>query len=99
MLATQYQGPSSAIPYTLMFTWATSVTSVTSVKAYKNGADVSGTVLSGSNSASGNSLTTKTVSTLTGGEEYILEIVAVVDGITDTWWMPVECLKAATGRK
>jgi hypothetical protein len=98
MLPTQYQGPSSAIPYTLQFSWATTVTSVTSVTAYKGGSDVSSTVLSGSNSTSGNTLTTKTVGSLTGGEEYVLEIVATVDGIKDTWWLPVTCLKAATGR-
>ena len=97
-LPKQYQGPSSSVARTLQFSWATTVSSVTSVKAYKGTTDVSATVLSGSNTPTGNTIVLKTLGALTGGEEYILEIVAVVDGVTDTWWLPVTCLKAATGK-
>ena len=97
-LPMQYQGPSSSVARTLQFPWATTVSSVTSVKAWKDGTDVSSTTLSGSNTATGNTIALKTLGALIGGEVYILEVVAVVDGVTDTWWLPVTCLKAATGK-
>ena len=98
LLPIQYQGPSSSIPYTLNFSWATAVDSVTSATAYKGTTDVSLTVLSGSNTIAGKFLTLKTLGSLTGGESYIIEVVATIDGVKDTWWLPVTCLKAATGQ-
>jgi hypothetical protein len=93
----QYQGPSSSVPYTLNFSWATAVDSVTSVTAYKGTSDVSSAVLSGSNTIAGKYLTLKALGTLTGGEKYVLEIVATIDGVKDTWWLPVTCLKSTAG--
>jgi hypothetical protein len=93
----QYQGPSSSVPYTLNFPWATAVDSVTSVTAYKGTTDVSTTVLSGSNTIAGKYLTLKALGSLTGGEKYVVEIVATIDGVKDTWWLPVTCLKSPTG--
>jgi hypothetical protein len=98
-LPTQYQGPSSSIPYTLQCAWATAITGTPTVTAYKGTTDVSGTVLSDNNTISGNALTLKKLGALTGGEEYVIEVVMTVDGITDTWWLPVVCLKAASGLK
>jgi len=96
-LPMQYQGPSSAIPYTLQCAWATAITGTPTVTAYKGATDVSSTVLSGSNSISGNALTLKTLGSLTGGEEYVISVVMTVDGVTDTWWLPVTALKASSG--
>ena len=98
-LPMQYQGPSSAIPYTLQCAWATAITGTPTVTAYKGATDVSSTVLSGSNSISGNALTLKTLGSLTGGEEYVISVVMTVDGVTDTWWLPVTALKATSGLK
>ena len=98
-LPMQYQGPSSAIPYTLQCAWATAITGTPTVTAYKGATDVSSTVLSGSNTISGNALTLKTLGSLTGGEEYVISVVMTVDGVTDTWWLPVTALKATSGLK
>ena len=98
-LPMQYQGPSSAIPYTLQCAWATAITGTPTVTAYKGTTDVSSTVLSGSNTISGNALTLKTLGSLTGGEEYVISVVMTVDGVTDTWWLPVTALKATSGLK
>jgi len=98
-LPMQYQGPSSAIPYTLQCAWATAITGTPTVTAYKGTSDVSSTVLSGSNSISGNALTLKTLGSLTGGEEYVISVVMTVDGVTDTWWLPVTALKSTSGLK
>ncbi len=98
VLPTQYQGELASIPWVLAFTWATTVSSPTSVTAYKAGTDVSTTVLSGSNSVSGANLTLKTLGSLTGGELYMIDIVVAVDGVTDEWWLPVQALKKTTGK-
>lgn len=98
-LPTQYQGPSSSIPYTLQCAWATAITGTPTVTAYKGTSDVSSTVLSGSNTISGNALTLKTLGSLTGGEDYVISVVMTVDGVTDSWWLPVTCLKASSGLK
>jgi hypothetical protein len=92
----QYQGPSSAIPYTLQCAWATTITSVTSVTLYKGGSTVA---LSGSSTISGNAVTLPSLGSLTGGEEYVMEVVMTVDGVKDTWWLPVTALKSSTGLK
>jgi len=98
ILPKQYQGENASIPWVLQFSWATTVSAPTSVTVYKNGTDVSSTVLSGSNSVSGTNLTLKALGSLTGGESYIIDIVVSVDGVTDEWWLPVDCLKEKTGR-
>jgi hypothetical protein len=68
---------------TLVFAYpgATTVTSPV-FKTYKNGTDTTSTNVSGAASASGNVVTTGTVSALVGGERYIGELTAVVDGFT-----------------
>ena len=98
VLPTQYQGENASIPWVLSFTWATTVSAPTSVTAYKNGTDVSSTVLSGSNSVSETNLTLKALGSTTGGELYIIDIVVAVDGVTDEWWLPVQVLKEKTGK-
>ena len=82
------EGPGAAregeiLNYALVWSGATTVSSgVTS--AYRNGTDVSATVLSGSDSVSGVTQTMKVVTVPVGygGSRIVLEVLAVVDGNT-----------------
>jgi hypothetical protein len=91
-----YQGAGASIPWTVVFPWATTVSAAT-VTAYKDGTDVTSTVLSGDQTLSGNRLTMKTLGSLTGGEKYTLSIVATVDGVADQWFLEVWAVKSTTG--
>jgi len=96
----QFQGENATIPWTIVFPWATTLASVT-VQVFKEGstADVAGTVMpSGSHSTTGNSLTMKPLTALTGGEWYILAIQITVDGVADEWFMRIGALKQETGK-
>lgn len=95
----QYQGENASIPWSVSFPWATTVT-VSTVKVFKKGTttDIASTVMpSGSHSASGNTITLKPLTALTGGESYIISMTVSVDGVTDEWFMEVGALKEETG--
>ncbi len=56
-----------------------------SAKAYKNGTDVTATILpTGSASAAGNVVTLPTAKAWTSGQRYVIETVATVDGVIIT---------------
>lgn len=65
--------------YTVTFEQASTVAS-TSAKIYKGGTDSTATYMSGSTSVSGNVVTLPTISSLIGGERYVVELAATVDG-------------------
>lgn len=70
-----------AITFSVDFIGASVVTSPSS-KVYKNGADYSGTVQSGSDNASGSVVTLKTITAQAndGGAVYVVVVQATVDG-------------------
>jgi hypothetical protein len=93
-----YQGAGATVPYSVTFPFATTVAAGT-IAVYKNGADVTSTVMpSGSHSASGNVLTLKPLTALTGGETYLISIAATVDGVADQWFCEVKAVKTTTGK-
>lgn len=99
VLPTQYQGENASIPWVLNFSWATTVASPTSVTVYKGGSDATSTTMpSGSHSVSGNNLTLKNLTALTGGELYMIDVVVSIDGVVDEFWLPVQALKKQTGK-
>lgn len=67
---------------------------VDSVVVYHNGEDISDTVLSGSNSVSGQTLTTKTVTAQSGhgGSSYIMVIAVTVSGRKDIYKRKIEII-------
>lgn len=73
-----------AIAFSVAFVGATNVSSPAST-VYKNGADYSGTVQSGSDSVSGQTVTLKMISAQAGdgGSVYVVVVQAVVDGNTE----------------
>jgi len=73
-----------AITFSVDFIGASVVASPSS-KVYKNGADVSVTVQSGSDSASGSVVTLKTITAQAddGGSVYVVVVQATVDGNTE----------------
>lgn len=73
-----------AIAFSVEFIGATSVSSPSS-KVYKNGADYSSTVQSGSDSASGPVVTLKTITAQAndGGSVYVVVVQATIDGNTE----------------
>jgi hypothetical protein len=73
-----------AITFSVTFLGATTVASPTST-VYKNGSDVSGTVQSGSDSVSANTVTLKTITAQVddGGSVYVVVVQATVDGNTE----------------
>src|SRR4030042_2883803 len=99
LLPTQYQGENASVPWVLAFSWATTVSAPTSVTVYKGTTDTSATNMpSGSHSVSGTNLTLKNLTTLIGGELYVVDVVVSVDGVVDEWWLPVQALKETTGK-
>lgn len=69
--------------YTVTFEQGSIVAS-TSAKIYKNGSDVTSINMSGATSVSGNVVTLPTIglaTALIGGERYVLEVAATVDGV------------------
>ena len=93
------QGVNASIPWTIVFPWATSVTSPT-VAVFKKGTttDVASTVMPlGSHTVSGNSLTLKNLTSLTAGERYIIDIRITIDGILDELFLEVIALRQETG--
>ena len=94
------QGKNASIPWVVTFPWASTLASAT-VQVFKKGTttDIAGTVMpSGSHSISGNSLTMKNLTALTGGESYIIAIQITVDGVADEYFMEVQALKESTGK-
>jgi hypothetical protein len=94
------QGENASVPWSVKWPSASTVASPT-VKVYKKGTttDVAATVMpSGSHTASGNLLTMKNLTALTGGESYIISITITVDGVVDEFFMAVRCLKQETGQ-
>lgn len=73
-----------AIAFSVTFIGATTVASPSST-VYKNGTDISETVLSGSDSASGSTITLKTITAQEGdgGSVYVVVASAAVDGNTE----------------
>ena len=95
------QGVNASIPWTIVFPWATSVTSPT-VAVFKKGTttDVASTVMPlGSHTVSGNSLTMKNLTSMTAGESYIVDIRITIDGIADELYLQVDCLRQETGMR
>lgn len=93
-----YQGAGATVPYTVTFPWATTAASPVAT-VYMNEADVTSTVMpSGSATASGNTITLKPLTALTGGETYIVAIAATIDGVADQWFLEVRAIKSTTGR-
>jgi len=73
-----------SITFSVQFIGATTVSSP-DTKCYKNGSDYSGTALSGSSSASGDTVTCETVTAQPGdgGSVYVVTVSALVDGNTE----------------
>lgn len=69
------------LPLSGIFEFAAAVSNPTT-KCWKDGQDVSGTNLSGADSASGSIVTMKSFTAMTGGERYVVELTATVDGST-----------------
>ena len=101
-------GPDAAVPFSVVFPWATTVTITagnnTDVEAYRVGddqeTDVADTVFpTGSHAVSGNRLTLRDFagSAATPGEVYVVKISPTVDGIKDDFWFKVAVPRAATG--
>ena len=83
--------------YTITFTGATTVSSTSAThEIYKNGggSDLSGTLLSGSLSASGNVLTIKKLVSLVGGNTYTNSVKCTVDGVVEVRKIDVIVQKA-----
>ena len=86
------QGERESIPYSLLFSWATTATvDDSSLIVYKGNEDVTSSVTTGSNTYSGNIVTLKTLTGLTGGQTYVLSILVTVDGVQDEYKMEVYC--------
>jgi hypothetical protein len=80
-------GQGSTPTYTLVYGGANSVSTVGAIiEVYKNGtgSDLSSTMTTGAFVASGNSLTLKTIQNLVGGNNYVVYIYALVDGVPTT---------------
>lgn len=93
------QGENATIPWTVTFPWATTLASAT-VQVFKKGTttNIAGTVMpTGSHTTSGNSLTMKNLTALTGGESYIVAIQITVDGVADEFFLEVRALRESTG--
>jgi len=86
---TMVEGASCA--FTIQVVGATTVASPTCV-IYNNQQDTSSTNLSGSASVSGNVITTKIVGDLKGGETYVLNTSATVDGRTDKYLLVINVI-------
>ena len=73
-----------ALTFSVQFLGATTVANP-ETKCYRNGADYSSTALSGSDSASGDTVTCKTVTAQAndGGSVYVMRVKAAVDGNTE----------------
>lgn len=54
-----------------------------SAKIYLNGTEKTSTCMSGSASASLNTITFPTIQTLKGGNNYVVAVTAIFDGVTD----------------
>lgn len=80
-----YVNEGESLPYNVTFEQAGAITGTPTLKAYKGGTDVSTTVLTPTNgncTVSGNVVSLPTFAAFTGGERYVFELTAVVDGIT-----------------
>ena len=73
-----------ALAFSVAFVGTTTVSDPSST-VFKNGADISGTVQSGSDSVSGNVVKLKTITAQNGdgGSVYVVVVSAVVDGNTE----------------
>ena len=90
----QYQGEDESIAYTIDVTnWGSSPSSVSmAVYDVTNGrTDVSVDVVSGSTSVSGNVITLKTISGLTLGYMYRVEVQFTISGNVFEAWFSIEC--------
>lgn len=76
-----YCSEGETLPLSGIFEFATTV-SAPATKCWKDGQDVSGTNLTGADSASGNIVTMKSFTAMVGGERYVVELTATVDGAT-----------------
>jgi hypothetical protein len=94
-------GPGDQVPLTVDFPWATTVTITTAdntdVKAYRLGddqeTDVAGTLFpTGTHSYSANSITLRTMKSMTAGEKYSVKITPTIDGAKKDYWFEVWCL-------
>lgn len=87
---TMIEGESA--PFTLTIPGDSPAVSGPSQAVYNAETDVSSTCLSGSTSATGAVVTTKTVGTLKGGETYILTMTQTVDGRVDIYLLEIRVL-------
>lgn len=85
-------GERETIPLSIQFPWATSATVDSSaLVVYKGSTDVTSSVTTGSNSYSGNRITLKSLTGLSGGQTYILSVLVTLDGIDEEYKLQVDC--------
>jgi len=88
----QVEGDDVAIPYTIVFE-DVSVVTVNSIKVFKDGNNVTDTVMpAGSHAVSGNRLTMKPLTALVYPGSYIIKMAVDVDGIDDAWKLEVRAI-------
>jgi hypothetical protein len=88
----QVEGSDIAIPYTIVFEDVDTVT-VNDIKVFKDGNDVTATVMpSGNHNVSGNRLTMKPLTLLVYPGSYIIRMAVDVDGIDDAWKLEVRAI-------
>lgn len=78
-----YLTAGDSAPYAITLEQASAISN-TSAKIYKGGTDYTSTYMSGATSVSGNVVTLPTIGSpnaLVGGERYVAELTATVDGI------------------
>jgi len=89
-------GEREGITLTIVFPDTTSATITDAGLVVYNGTvDVTSTVASGSNTASGNRVTLKKISGLTGGQTYVCSILVTVDGLQDEYKLQINCIKSS----
>ena len=85
----QIEGDNISIPYTVVFDGITTV-AVNEITVYKDGQDVTSTVMpSGNHTVAGNRLTMKALTALEYPGDYIIVIEVDVDGVDDGWKLKV----------
>lgn len=90
------QGVLESMTYTIRVKNATTVTSPTTTAYDEGETDVSASVLSGSASVSGTTITLPTVYNLTADQEYRIVTVAIVNGNTQSFVLVIEAVNEKT---
>ena len=99
IIATIEQGEAESVAYSIEYADYSSVSSP-SVTVYRNGSDVTSTVMpSGSHTVSNNVVTMKNLTALNGGDTYIISITVTVTGSqTIQRWIKVYGIRSELGR-